>query len=199
MWIHWCHLVYATELVPPSAYPSPQPKRQTARFSRFCTAHGRYFTMGAPSPPKLLLPTRIWTPSNTRFLWPNRAKTQTASGSVQLFLHRWTQSQSVPIQWDALSTSILPLAMGGSGLPSNTRFPEQSRVLNPNGISISSAVFAQMNAVWVFLYNGRPFPPQYCPLPWGDPDSHLIQGSLIQPSPQPKRHVDQFSCFCWAH
>jgi len=47
------------ELLLPSAQPSPQPKRQIARFSRFCTAHGRYFTMGDPFPQN---PTRIWTP-----------------------------------------------------------------------------------------------------------------------------------------
>jgi len=41
------------ELVLPSAHPSPRPKRQIDRFSRFCTAHGRmslYFTMGDLSP-----------------------------------------------------------------------------------------------------------------------------------------------------
>jgi len=38
--------------------------------------------------------------------------------------------------------------MGGSGLPSNTWFPgPTTRVLNPNGISIGSAVFAGLTSV----------------------------------------------------
>ena len=38
---HWRHLVNTIALVLPLAYPSPQPKRQIDRFSRFCTAHGK--------------------------------------------------------------------------------------------------------------------------------------------------------------
>jgi len=41
----------------------------------------------------------------------------------------------------------LPLPMGGSGFPSNTWFPGPSRVLNPNGILIGSAVFAGLTSV----------------------------------------------------
>jgi len=43
-------------------------------------------------------------------------------------------------QWDALSH-------GGSGPPSNTWFPGPTRVLNPNGISIGSTVFAGLTSV----------------------------------------------------
>jgi len=53
MWAHWSHLANTIELVLPSTHPSPQPKRQIDRFSRFCTAHGRkslYFTVGNPFP-----------------------------------------------------------------------------------------------------------------------------------------------------
>jgi len=39
MWVHWRHLANTIELVLPSANPSPQPKRQIDRFSRFCRAH----------------------------------------------------------------------------------------------------------------------------------------------------------------
>ena len=46
-----------------------------------------------------------------------------------------------------LSSNKLPLPMGGSGPPSNTWFPRPTRVLNPNGISIGSAIFAQLTAV----------------------------------------------------
>jgi len=46
----------------------------------------------------------------------------------------------------------------------------------------------------------RPFPLQNCPFSWGDRCPHLTHGSLIRPpSPQPKRHIDQFSHFCTTH
>jgi len=51
------------------------------------------------------------------------------------------------LQWKAPSLSKLPLSMWGSGPPSNTWFPAPSWVLNPNGISISSAVFAGLTSV----------------------------------------------------
>jgi len=35
MWAHWRHLANRIELVLPSVHPSPQPKRQIDRFSRF--------------------------------------------------------------------------------------------------------------------------------------------------------------------
>ena len=41
LWAHWRHLANANEFVLPAAQPSPQPKRQIDRFSRFCTHHGR--------------------------------------------------------------------------------------------------------------------------------------------------------------
>jgi len=43
--------------------------------------------------------------------------------------------------------SKLPLRMGGAEPPSNTWFPGPTRVLNPNGISIGSAVFAGLTTV----------------------------------------------------
>jgi len=51
------------------------------------------------------------------------------------------------LQWDALSPAKLPLPIRGSGLPSNTWFLGPSRVLNPNGISISAAIFAGITSV----------------------------------------------------
>ena len=41
----------------------------------------------------------------------------------------------------------LPHAMGGSGPPSNAWFPGPTRVLNTNGISIGSAIFAGLTSV----------------------------------------------------
>jgi len=95
MMAHWRHLANMIELVLPSAYPSPQPKLQVDRLSRFYTAHGRkspYFTMGAPFPQNCFFPQEIQTQSNLWFLgqiWtttPIRTTTQTASRLVQPFL-----------------------------------------------------------------------------------------------------------------
>jgi len=94
MWAHWRHLENTIELVLPSAYPSPQSKRQIDRFSRSCIAHGRksYTYNGLFFPTKFPFPWGIWAPSN---IW----------------------------------------------------FPRTTRVLNPNGISIGSAVFAGLTSV----------------------------------------------------
>jgi len=53
------------------------------------------------------------------------------------------------LQWGALfSLKIkLPLPIGRSGRPSNTRFPGPTQVLNPNGMLIGSAVFAGLTTV----------------------------------------------------
>jgi len=73
---------------------------------------------------------------------PPESKSRTASRSVQPLLHRsW---QSVPILHNGppyLFPSELPHPMEGSGPPSNTWFLGPTRVLNPNGILTSSAVF----------------------------------------------------------
>jgi len=73
---HWRHIANTIELVLPSAQPNPQPKRQSDRFSRFCTAHGRkslYFTMGDTSPKIAHSHGGSGLPSNTQFLWPIQA------------------------------------------------------------------------------------------------------------------------------
>jgi len=50
----------------------------------------------------------------------------------------------------------------------NLCFIRPTRIYNPNGISIGSAVFAQMTAeVSLYFTMGRPFPPQNCLFPWG--------------------------------
>jgi len=64
-WIcaHWRNLTNTVELVLSWAHPSPQPKRQIDRFSRFITySHGKkflYFTMGAHFSPNCPVPLGI--------------------------------------------------------------------------------------------------------------------------------------------
>jgi len=85
---HQCapHLIHAS-----LAHPNPQPKQHLDRFSHFCTAHGRasvYFTMGRPSPSKLTIPMGDLDPNLIHgSLSPIESWTQTASRSVQPFLH----------------------------------------------------------------------------------------------------------------
>jgi len=68
-----------------------------------------------------------------------------------------------------------------SGLPAKTWFLGPIQAHNPNGISIVSAVFAQLTPVSLYFTMGYPFPPQNCPFPWWDLDPHLIHGLLVPP------------------
>jgi len=65
MWAHWRHLANTIKLVLPSAYPSPQPKRQidqSAVYAQF-TAESSYALQWAALSPKIA-PSHmgIWTP-----------------------------------------------------------------------------------------------------------------------------------------
>jgi len=58
------------------------------------------------------------------------------------------QRVSYTLQWDALFPSLkIAPSHGRSGAPSNIWFPGPTWVLNPNGISISSAVFPGLTSV----------------------------------------------------
>jgi len=105
--VYWRHLANTIEIVLPWAHPSPQPKRQVDRFSRFCTAFAQ---IG---------------------LAVSAVKTQ--GGKSLYFTVGASFSQNCPSHW-------------GSGPSSNLWFPGPLRVHNPNGITIGSAVFAQMTA-----------------------------------------------------
>ena len=123
---------YAMHMLP-WAHPSPQPKRHFDWFSRFCTAHGRV-SSGMPRhdlPPKLPLCMGIcslqtipilynespfprfhrviWTSSNTYSLGPSTLTTQTASRSVQAFLH--SSPWSVPKIYNGPPPCFSPLLM----------------------------------------------------------------------------------------
>jgi len=67
----------------------------------------------------------------------------------------------------------------GSGLPSNTCFLGSIRVHNPNGISIGSAVFAQLMAQSCRRCHVCPSP-QNCPS-HGESEPHLIRCSMGPP------------------
>ena len=68
------------------------------------------------------------------------------------FIRLCTDNRSVPIFYNGtpIVPKNLPLPMGGSGPPSNTWFPGPTRYavwVDPNGISIGSAVFAGLTSV----------------------------------------------------
>ena len=133
----------------PWASPTSQSKWHHDRFSCFRTGGSRlplYFTMGALLP---LPKGAFWPPSNTWFTGQPESSTQTLSRSVQLFLHRWLQR--VPIVYNRMPLSTLKIAHthGGIRNPSNTWFLGSTRVLNSNGISIGSAIFAWLTSVSV--------------------------------------------------
>ena len=143
MTAHWHHLANTTELVLPSAQPSPQLTWQMDRFSSFCADHGRkflYFTVSAPFPKIAHTHGGIWNPIHHMIPWAH----------------------------------------------------------NPNGILISSAVFAQTTAGCPYtLQWDAHFPPLKT--------AHSHRGSgppsntWAHPSPQPDRHLDWCSRFCRAH
>jgi len=137
-----------TELVLPSAHPIPQPKWQIDHFIRFCTAHGRkplYFTMGAPILRITSSHGGSEPPSNTI---PSAHPSTQPKQHLDWFSHYCTD---VPILYNGTFLSPLKTALSNkvSGTPSNTCFLWPTRVLNPNGISISSAIFGGLTSVTV--------------------------------------------------
>ena len=142
---HWRHLANTTELVLPSVHPSPQTKRQIDWSSCLCTAHSKKllnFTMAAHVPQNSPFPWVDLDPHLTHSLaHPSPQPKQ----HLDQFSHICTDDCRVSLYFTMgrpFLPSKLPLPMGRSGPPSNTWFPGPTRVLNPNGISIGSAVFA---------------------------------------------------------
>jgi len=131
-------------------------------------------------------------PSNTWFL----GSTKTASQLVQLFLHSlW---QKIPILYNGCSfPTKLPLPMGGT-TPHLIQFLEPIQAHNLNSTSTGSAVFAQMTVKCPYTSQwATPSPLKIAPSNGGC-GPHLINGSLVQPSRQPKHHLDRFSRYCRA-
>ena len=79
----------------------------------------------------------------------------------------------------------------GIWAPSNRCFLGPARVHNPNGISIGSAIVAQITAECCL----HPSPLKITHSHGGS-QPHLTRFLGAHPSPQHKRHLDQFSRFC---
>jgi len=89
--------------------------------------------------------------NTTEFVLPSSHQSPHPNGKsiASAVLHSLWQKVPRPITFYSGRTfpPKLPLPMGGSGHPSNTGFPGPTRVLNPNGISIGSAVFPGFTGV----------------------------------------------------
>jgi len=83
--------------------------------------------------------------------------------------------------------------------PPKKCFLGSTRVQIKNGISIGSAVFAQLGTECFYTLQWASPSPLKIARSHGGSGPHLIHGSLGYPSPQPKRHLDWFSHFCRAH
>jgi len=97
---------------------------------RIAAAHEWFSGIGQVAP--------VCTPTYTCFLDAPEFKSQTAVGSVVFFLHRL----SLYFAMGRPFPHKIALSHGGSKLLSSTWFLGPIRVLNPNGISIGSAIFA---------------------------------------------------------
>jgi len=88
-----------------------------------------------------------------------------------------------PFSWEHTHPHLIH---GSLGLPDSAA---------QNGISIGSAVFAQLTAEcrYILLWTA-PFPRMITPSHGGS-GPHLTHDFLANPSPEPKRHLDRFSRF----
>jgi len=92
--------------------------------------------------------------------------------------------KSLYLQWALLSPKIAP-SDGVPGPPSNTWFPGPTRFLDPNGISVGSAIFALTTAECLYtLQWDAPSAPSKLPLLIGDldpPSNTWFPGTTREP------------------
>jgi len=79
--------------------------------------------------------------------------------------------------------------------PSNTCFLGFTRDHNPNGISIGSAIFAQLTAEFPYTLQWATLYPKTAPSHWGIWISISYMICWAYPRLQPKQHLDGFSRF----
>ena len=143
----WCR--FAPHLLP-LTHPGPNPKRHLDWFSSFCTARSTkslYFTMGHPSSLEIAASHGgIWTLCNTLFFGPIRTHNQNGISIGSAVFAQLTADCPVVYSGLLLPPHNCPFPWGDLD-PSNTWFRGPIRVLNPNGISVCSAIFAELTTV----------------------------------------------------
>ena len=107
-------------------------------------------------------------------LGPYEPTTQTASGSVQPFLHRWPRRVSVYFAMGRPPPQNFPFSWG-IWTPPNTWFLRSTQVLNPNGILIGWAIFAGLTT----LTDRQTDRPRYSV---GNNMPHLCNSTAIRPN-----------------
>jgi len=124
---------------------------------------------------------------------PLESTAETANGSVQMFLH--SLRQKVPILYNGRPCPPeLSLSMGDLNLQRNTWCFGPMRVHNPNSISISAAVFAQMTAQCLCTMVCL-FPPSKLLLSMLASLLHVIHGSLGPPDSRTQMATWSFQPF----
>ena len=106
----------------------------------------------------------------------------------------WVNKQVVTVIWQK---GHIAARLRRCSPPCNT-FPWAHVSPYLNGLSIGSAIYAQLMAEGPYtLQWADPFPSKF-PLCIGDLDPHLIHGFMGPPGLHPKQHIDRFSGFCLA-
>ena len=132
-------LIHASLGSPDSKYQTPSPSSiGSAVFTQFIAEIHYTLQRAAHFPLKLPL----LRGSNTWFLWSIRATAQTASRLVQPFSHSSPQTVPTVHNRSWLFTQNFPFPRKDMDPILHTRFLGLTRVVNPNGISTASAVFA---------------------------------------------------------
>ena len=96
------------------------------------------------------------------------------------------------------SPSKLFIPIGRAGPPANTWFVESTRAHNPKGISIGSAVYAQLTEKHPYTSQRADISPIKIAASHGKIWLQLIHDSNSPPEHK-KQHLDRFSRFCIAH
>ena len=122
---------------------------------------------------------------NLCFLWPTRVHNPNGKSIGSAVSAQLTTESPYTLQWATLSPKIAPSNGVGSGPLSNPWFLEPDRANNPNGITIGSAVFAQVTAVSLYFTMGPPISPQIAPSHGGS-GPHLTHNSLGPSEPTNK-------------
>jgi len=94
------------------------------------------------------VPQHLWTP--IQHMIPTARPSPQPKQHSYRFSRVCTDNRRVSLYFTMgrlFSPKNLPLPMGRSGPPSNTWFPGPTQVLNPNGSSIGTAVFAGLTSV----------------------------------------------------
>ena len=128
-------------------------------------------------------------------LGPRNSTRQTASRSIQPFLH--SSRQIVPILYNGLllhpQNCPFPLEDMDLHLIHNSLDPFKSTTRTASQF-VQPFLHSSLQSV-PLLYSGLPLTLQNCPFSWGI----WIMVSWAHPSPQAKRHLDRFDHFCRAH